>query len=328
MADMTSAPDNGEASAVMDYLRLFRFPNVFTAIADIAMGFVFVHSGFEPVFVLVLLVLASSCLYTAGMVLNDVNDIEADSRERPERPLPAGRISRARAAAIGYGLLVGGVLAAAAGGYLQPIDGAMPWRGCAVASMLAICVVLYDSTLKSTPIGPIAMGACRFFNVLLGMSMAVPIVGANTFWGYGQHHLAAAGGIGVYIVGVTWFARNEAGKSSKPQLAMATAVMMAGIALLALVRRAAPNGFPSSQLTEQTYYLLLGLLAFTILRRCGIAISNPTPQQVQFAVKHGILSLIVLNAAVALGVSQWYYALAILCLLIPTLILGRWIYST
>ena len=33
--------------------------------------------------------------YTAGMILNDVLDDDVDRRERPERPLPSGAVSRA-----------------------------------------------------------------------------------------------------------------------------------------------------------------------------------------------------------------------------------------
>ena len=32
--------------------------------------------------------------YTAGMILNDLLDYEVDVRERPERPLPSGAVSR------------------------------------------------------------------------------------------------------------------------------------------------------------------------------------------------------------------------------------------
>ena len=41
------------------------------------------------------------CLYAAGMVLNDAFDAELDARERPERPIPSGRISRSRHGVLG-----------------------------------------------------------------------------------------------------------------------------------------------------------------------------------------------------------------------------------
>ena len=39
-----------------------------------------------------LLAAASALLYSAGMVLNDVFDVELDRQEQPYRPLPSGRI--------------------------------------------------------------------------------------------------------------------------------------------------------------------------------------------------------------------------------------------
>ena len=37
-----------------------------------------------------------------------------------------------------------------------------------VAALLATAILLYDAWLKRTPLGPLAMGACRMLNVLLG----------------------------------------------------------------------------------------------------------------------------------------------------------------
>jgi len=80
------------AAKLLAYLRLFRLPNVFTAMADVAMGFLFVRQSLEPISMFACLLVASSLLYTAGMVLNDVFDYEVDRQERPQRPLPSGQI--------------------------------------------------------------------------------------------------------------------------------------------------------------------------------------------------------------------------------------------
>jgi hypothetical protein len=69
-------------------------------------------------------------------------------------------------------------------------------------------------------------------------------------------------------------------------------------------------------------------LSFTVLRRCGTAALDPRPEKVQVAVKHSILSLIWLDAATALAVAGPAYGIAIAALLIPALLLGRWVYST
>jgi hypothetical protein len=66
----------------------------------------------------------------------------------------------------------------------------------------------------------------------------------------------------------------------------------------------------------------------SVLRRCGVAVFDPTPQRVQAAVKLSILSLIWLDAATALAVAGPVYGVAIAALMIPALVLGRWVYST
>ena len=93
---------------LLAYLQLIRLPNVFTAIADILMGYLVTVGSFG--YELALLILASCSLYSAGMVLNDVMDFEDDQRDRPNRPLPSGRIDRQWAQKLGCGLLLLGVV--------------------------------------------------------------------------------------------------------------------------------------------------------------------------------------------------------------------------
>ncbi|MCH8045030.1 MAG: UbiA family prenyltransferase, partial [Planctomycetes bacterium] len=191
-------PKNPPPGALRAHLELLRLPNVFTAMADVLLGFWFTHS--ERTDVLLLLVAASSSLYLAGMVLNDVCDVAQDTAERPGRPIPSGRISLSRARGIGWTLLVIGV---ALGWSVSLLTGEV--RSGMVASALAVLVFAYDAVLKRTPLGPLAMGGCRMLNVLLGMS---------AFGGAWQsYHVVVAGGLGLYIVGVTLLARREAAAS-------------------------------------------------------------------------------------------------------------------
>jgi 4-hydroxybenzoate polyprenyltransferase len=81
-----SISGNSTTSRSIAWLQLMRLPNVFTAMADVAMGFWFTHESLSPLGQLVLLLISSSCLYTCGMILNDVYDLEQDRRERPNFP--------------------------------------------------------------------------------------------------------------------------------------------------------------------------------------------------------------------------------------------------
>ena len=99
--------------SVRAYLQLMRFPAVFTAMADVFLGFTLNRVRFtEAPWDLGLLVLASSCLYLAGMVLNDVFDRQIDAQERPRRPIPSGRVSVQSAMTVGAMLMLAGIGAA------------------------------------------------------------------------------------------------------------------------------------------------------------------------------------------------------------------------
>lgn len=309
------------SSPVRALLELLRLPNVFTALADVCMGFLFSHATAQPVAAFALLAVASCSLYLAGMVLNDYFDREIDWEERPARPIPSGRISIGFARALGWALLAAGV---ASGWAVGMLNGNL--RSGLVATLLAATVVLYDAFLKRTPLGPLAMGGCRFLNVLLGMSAA-----AGSFQ---PIHWIVASGIGLYIAGVTWFARTEATESHRGQLAMGLLVILLGVGLLAWY----PQWYtPEVERVSQPahamavgfrWYWLWGLMALPIGWRASRAIIYPLPVYVQGVVKLCLISLIFFDAAVCLGVRGPYYAAAIVALVFPTMFLGRWIYST
>ena len=318
-----SKPPTG---GLWDYLRLMRVSNLFTAVADVAMGYFLVRPDVTPVGGFVLVVAASCLLYSAGMVLNDVFDIARDRRERPERPIPSGRIAWTTARRLGWSLWIGGLMCGWAAGYWPPSP-PLAWRSGVVALGLALGIVLYNGVLKATAAGPLMMGTCRFFNVLLGASLGLPFMGPHLM-GFGPHHVNAALGIGLYITGVTYFARHEAGISRRAALAAAVGLMVLGITVLGWVHRTITEfGAVELTLSEPFWWLLLAMLAMTIVRRCLVAVVRPEPLQVQLAVRHALWSLIMLDAAVVLLVRD-LYSLGIVALLIPTMILGKWVAST
>ncbi|MEX2285469.1 MAG: UbiA family prenyltransferase, partial [Planctomycetaceae bacterium] len=144
---------------VRPYLQLVRLPAVFTAMADVFLGFLANHTAMGAASgQFALLLVASSCLYMSGLAFNDFFDRARDARERPQRPIPSGRVSAGMAAVLASVLMVAGIFAAAA----------VALQSLYVALALALCVLAYDGLLKSTPLGPLAMGGCRFLNVMLG----------------------------------------------------------------------------------------------------------------------------------------------------------------
>src|SRR5205807_7732495 len=142
-------------------------------------------------------------------------DVAQDRRERPRRPLPSGRVSRRAAGLLATALCVVG-LASAALASVRP-DRTAP-DAASLAAVLVGAILLYDGWLKRTWAGPLAMGACRFLNVVLGVSLAEGVVWSRAVY--------LVGIVSCCIVRATRFARTEARASSRGRLAGAAAVML------------------------------------------------------------------------------------------------------
>lgn len=302
-------------SRFLPWLRLCRFPAVFTALADIVLGTVLTVGMLRDVVTIPMfvgLLAASAGLYLSGMVFNDLFDRREDAVERPARPIPAGQISVRSATIFGCVLMGVGLGAAAFAG-----------RGSLeVAILLAACVLCYDGGLKRTPLGPVMMGSCRFLNVLLGasggMSSLMDMLRMPQLW--------VASGLGIYIVGVTWFARTEASVSNRNSLGGAMLVINFGLAtLMAWILRWPFGGDVTASL------FVLFVIAMTINRRLMAALADPQPKGVQLAVKTMLLSIITLDATLIYaraGQEALPYSAGVLLLLVPSLLLSRYIKVT
>jgi 4-hydroxybenzoate polyprenyltransferase len=286
---------------------------VFTAPADVIAGAVLALGGWpasDQLPQLVQLCLASACLYLAGMVLNDVCDVEEDRRDRPQRPIPSGRVGYRTARSVGVLLLfIGvalGVTAARPGG---------PSFAWVLPIVLALAIAEYDMWGKRTFLGPWIMGTCRGLNVMLGVLVASTWA-TSTIW--------AAVTVTLYITGVTYFARSEAKESERGPLWMG--VWLMGAAFVSLVMLTLQlRGYPDPGIFNS---LLLALIWGLVLSRFLVrAIEVPGPAQVQAAVKvciFGLVALEAIHASLVVGLS----GLCLLLLLPPALLLGRWVYST
>ena len=297
---------------LLPFARLLRLPNVFTALADIGLGLC-ATAALSPTSVnddfawkAALLVLASGMLYSAGMVWNDYFDLAEDKRDRPFRPLASGRISVRTAVVLGTLLLAGGWACAAVTGR----------TGALVGLALAGAILAYDARIKRTSAGPVGMALCRFLNVLLGLSLADPAALPLAT----RLHLALT--IGVYIVGVTWFARTEEKRSDPKVLTRAALVMLAAALLALAVATRVPPGTNSP-----LFPYLLVVAGFWIGTPVLAAVRKPTPDRVQAGVRRSIFGLVVLDALLAsVFVGTW--GLLLVLLLPPALLLGKWVYST
>ncbi|MBM4070556.1 MAG: hypothetical protein FJ271_16615 [Planctomycetes bacterium] len=294
--------------------QLVRLPNVFTVWADIGMGALVTGALPEQIVPFGFVLLASTCLYWAGMVWNDYFDVEQDAKERSFRPLPSGRIKRSTASIIGVLLITAG-LACAMFADILIMRTALPL----LAGCLAMLILAYDYWLKRTWLGPVAMGGCRFFNILLGLSLVRDMPA-----GVG---ITLALVVGTYIAGVTWFARTEARTSKQNLLLAAAGVMLAALLLSLTVPGLAENQGVGTTRTSPFFPYLLVAFGFYVGMPLSRAIANPQPARVQAAVKRSLLGLILLDAILATALAGTE-AIVLAVLVFPAIFLGRWLYST
>lgn len=281
------------------YIQLTRPANIVTAWADVLAGIAV--SGFavldNPAPVAWLL-LATTGLYGGGVVFNDVFDAELDAKERPERPIPNGRASLWGATFLGSVFLITGVLAAAQ----------VSWLSFCIASGVAAAALLYDAYGKHhTFFGPLNMGICRGGNLLLGVSILLPVLREN--W-----YLALIPII--YIAAITAISQGEVhgGKRTTGVVAL----MLMGTVIAGLLGLGWLN---------KSYFLavlpFVILLSWRVLVPFVKAAGQPNAENIRMAVRSGILSLIVLDATLSCSFAGFTYGLSVLFLLLISMLLAR-----
>jgi 4-hydroxybenzoate polyprenyltransferase len=266
------------------YLELTRPANVATALADVLAGYAV--AGLANHTALAWLLLSTACLYAGGVVLNDVFDRDIDRAERPERPIPSGRVPVGAASILGGGLLALGVLA----GSLATAAAGL------VAAATAVSVLLYDAWGKRQGLlGPVNMGMCRGLNLLLGIA-AAPAVLADA-WPLGLLPL-------VYIAAVTAVSRGEVHGGRRGIAAFALISLSAVVAsLLALALRHDGGSWAGVGFTV--------LLAWRVLPAFWGAYQTPEPGTIRRAIRTGVLSLVLLDAVIGATYGGALYSLAI-----------------
>lgn len=243
------------------------------------------------------LCVSTVCLYGGGVVLNDYFDEAIDRVERPERPLPSGRVSRLAARRLAIGLFLMGALAAATVGPLS----------LALAIGIMISAGLYDAIGKHTPYGPLNMGFCRFLNLLLGVSAVPALLGER---------LTLALLLMAHVAAVTVLSRGEVagGKGAGP------IVVLAELGLVALCMTALRT---AGLLTDVSYVAFLAAFLLVVGVPTIRAYRNPTAAHIGRAVKWGVLGLVLLDASFAAAFAGPLGGLAVAALLAPSIITAR-----
>jgi hypothetical protein len=264
---------------VKAYVQLVRAPAALTVLGDTVAG---AAAAGKPLRGRrLLLPLSSAAFYWAGMALNDWADRELDATERPERPIPSGRVTPGSALAVAGGLTAAGLgLAAAA-----------DRRAVRVAVPLAAAVWAYDTVLKSTVAGPVGMAACRALDVLMGAGGA-------------RAALPAAVAVGGHTLGVTALSRGEV-HGARP------ATAAAALAGTALTTAAAVGGRAHTRKHRLGALTAAALYATTVGRAQLAARREPSAATVRRATMAGIHGMVPLQAAIAARRGSLLGALAV-----------------
>jgi 4-hydroxybenzoate polyprenyltransferase len=280
------------------YLELMRPANVLTALADVIAGFAIV--GLVHAAALPWLLASTACLYAGGVVLNDVFDRRLDAVERPERPIPSGRVAAARAAWLGALLLAAGVGFSAGSGGVSV----------ATAGAIALLVVTYDAAAKPHAVlGPATVASCRALNLWLGMTAAPAVAAAH--WPLVLLPF-------VYIVAVTAVSRGEVHGGARGIAALALVTVTGVVLTLAAItlRGTASLGDGGIDAVSMRLWPLLFVLLFAwrVVPPFWRATFTLSPGAMRAAVKAGVLSLVALDATLAATYAGPLYGLALLAL--------------
>jgi 4-hydroxybenzoate polyprenyltransferase len=212
------------------------------------------------------------------MALNDWSDRDLDAVERPERPIPSGRVTPGTALSLASSLTAAGLALSALAGDRHTFR---------TSAALAATAWTYDLTAKNTPLGPAVMAAARFLDVLVG-------AGNNR-----RAALPAAAAIGTHILSTTYISRGEVHgstpTSSRAALAATSAVTAATARPASALRSAPPSS--AGAVGALLAAAFAGLFARSVGQAQLVAAGDPTAANLRKAVGAGIHGLVPLQAA-------------------------------
>jgi 4-hydroxybenzoate polyprenyltransferase len=236
------------------------------------------------------------------MFLNDAFDADIDRHERPERPIPSGRVGSQMVFAYGGIMLAASVFGLAIAGILSG-SGLFP-AGAGV--LLAVLIVIYNWRHKDNPLSPIIMGLCRVLvYVIAGLCVTTDPPAA--LW-IGAFLLLC------HLIGLTYIAKQESlGRIANlwPLLFLA-APLVAGIAFSARE----PVGV----------FLWLALIAAVLTSLRFIA--RRGPGDISRAVTTLIASISLLDSLLIAGQGKIGLALTAAFGFVVTLVLQRFVRGT
>jgi len=293
---------------IVGYLKLFRFPLVFTAIADSAAGCLLPmdeYRIFSPT--LGLLALSSSGLYLFGMALNDIADLEKDRVGAPSKVLPSGRISRRGAIAAALALAVTSLIAVVLIPEPTLLQRLLVWGA------LLLAILAYDlHWVKAPPI----MGLVRALNVVLGVTATKEFQFDNVLGAHPWKCALVVLPAFFYGTSLTYVSTLEDSDVDRRKLGMGVFGMAVGALSAAIVIPLLDIGKGGDGLRFNVLpaVAVAWMLVGWIVRRAWKARDR---KLLMLLVRDGVAGYILVDAALVLPVTDWRRGVLIGLLLIP-----------
>jgi 4-hydroxybenzoate polyprenyltransferase len=321
------------------YFQLFRISNVFTIPPDILVGFLAVSIYLSSsigysISDLVTLIFSSVFLYTGGLVLNDLFDVKVDRLERPNRPLPSGKIKKGKAILIivllfSLGLALASFVNSTALG---------------ISLLLIAGIVAYNYKIKNGYFRPYLMAAIRALNVVYGASFIfdIPITSAisreelmtpTSTSNFNPWLLLAVAASTVYfhIFILTSLSKSETAKEILRIKIKLNIQNIQIIYLIFLIISISIAIIFTPYKLEFLLFMLLFIFLINLLFNKALKRGNDQgqgPELIQFVVKNMLILLIVLDSAFIAGEAGILSGSLVAMLSIPCLILSKKISMT
>ena len=281
-----------------EYLQLIRIPGIFTAFSNVLIGYFFSLSHNPEFTSLPFLLVTSGMLFSAGMVFNDFFDLNIDKKERPNRPLPSGKISKQKALFLGIIFLIIGNIFAFIVGYDSLI----------ISLVMTGIIISYNYRLKfSSFLGIFSLSIIRFLNVLLGFSII----------SFSYEIVQFAIPIAIFVGGISILAKNEIGFSTLISQKLNKLLNFATIIYVCIL---IIKNFQIEQLIFLSLFSLLSLNPFNNKQN--------SKTKIQKQVTFQLLSIILLDATIITLFSSFYYGILVTLLVIPAYLITKKLYLT
>ena len=298
---------------IKSYLTLVRFPNLFTMPSNIFAGYFSVQIQHSiEISTVIPLILISVSLYAAGVILNDVADRKIDLKERPNRPIPSGKITLRNAVFLASLLIVTSIVASLFISVTTLV----------VVVFLIVLILLYDFLLKNSSFSPVAMSGTRVVNVLLGASTNLTFIAGETDFMFYRLLLVCASEF-TYISGISILSKYETLYNKLFWLRRLNIILL--VSPLIIGTFGAISGFFND--STWIYLVIFGSFMSAILIPFSkSAMTNFTLQKIISLLVTGV----IIHDAVYIGGSldSWYAGMSTFVLLLPTILLGRKFYVT